>query len=102
MLMDFHTKKKRPQSHKRSSRPADDWLLDTFDLCWVFWCKKTRFNVIYCKWDHEQTSTSQSVFLVMENWVKKKRGEETLIEFLKLEEEEEEEEQEEEEDEEEE
>lgn len=95
MLMDFHTKKKRPQSHKRSSRPADDWLLDTFDVCWVFWCKKTRFNVIYCKWDHEQTSTSQSVFLVMENWVKK-RGEETLIEFVTLEEEEEEEDEEEE------
>lgn len=94
MLMDFHTKKKRPQSHKRSSRPADDWLLDTFDLCWVFWCKKTRFNVIYCKWDHEQTSTSQCFWWWKIEW--KKRGEETLIEFVTLEEEEEEEDEEEE------
>lgn len=34
-----------------------------------------------------RTNEHISVFLVMENWVKK-RGEETLIEFLKLEEEE--------------
>ena len=97
MLMDFHTKKKRPQSHKRSSRPADDWLLHTFDVCWVFWCKKTHFNVIYCQWDHEQMSTSHNVFLVMENWVKKGGG--TLIEFLKLEEGEEQDEEEDEEEE---